>query len=53
MKFENQNLLLALVFGLLLFLVIVTMSGCNTVHGVLSDTGWLLQTGADNIHTTE
>lgn len=43
--------LLVFVAGMLLGWIVLSLSGCQTVQGVLGDSAWLLQKGADNITT--
>ena len=48
---KSHRRLLSVVTVNVLVLVILFTSGCQTAKGVMGDTAWLLQSGADNIQT--
>lgn len=39
--------------GLIFVLLLLILSGCQTLKGAMGDSAWLIQKGADNIQTQE
>ncbi len=47
----HTKVMIMLVITAILALVSIFTCGCQTAKGVMGDTAWLLQSGADNIQT--